>query len=283
MVSAHGRFHDAGAPTAPQTAALADTARAERADAFEDAVRATQVLFRQAERDGYRHRVLAFFEGWGQLASAIDFVQGRKQVILFSAGFDESLLVGNQSTEATQDSEAVIRGRIWEVPSDSRFGDAGLRRQMDERLRAFARSDAVVHTVDLGGLTARGDARQAGPEANLRHGQESLSPIAIAPQARPRMLRDRPDRVCLLAFVGGRAADPGASFEITPQLLDGHGASVPLGRVHVERTVAEGEFRWCVLGFTPEAASPGEYTLRVRLRDPASGRVSEVFRTVTVG
>jgi hypothetical protein len=116
------------------------------------------------------------------------------------------------------------------------------------------------------------------PGSPFRVGDEPF-----APQARPRMLRDRAERVCLLAFVGGRAEDPAASFEITPQLLDGQGVSVRLRGVHVERAVAEGVFRWFVLSFTPEGASPGEYTLRVRLRDPASGRVSEAFRAVTVG
>jgi hypothetical protein len=104
----------------------------------------------------------------------------------------------------------------------------------------------------------------------------------FAPRPHPRLERARAERVCLLAFDGGVRYDPGASFEITPQLVDKEGAVARLHAVRVERSVAENGFRWFVLSFSPEAVTPGDYTLRVRLRDPASGRVSEAFQAVTV-
>src|SRR4029077_7692328 len=43
---------------------------------------------------------------------------------------------------------------------------------------AFSAADAVVHTVDLSGLSARGDAAQGSGEPIRRSGQESLAEIA---------------------------------------------------------------------------------------------------------
>ncbi len=125
-------------------------------------------------------RVQGFIEGLGVLAKSLEAVQGRKQVILLSAGFDESLVVGNQRTPAAADSEPILRGRIWEVDSFERFGDPGIRSRLATVVQTFARSDAVVHAVDLGGLRARGgDLAHTGPEPDRPgSGQESLSRIA---------------------------------------------------------------------------------------------------------
>ena len=41
-------------------------------------------------------------------------------------------------------------------------------------------------------------------------------------------------------------------------------------------------FRRFVLNVTPADLAAGDYTMRVRLRDPASGRISESFQAVRV-
>ena len=64
------------------------------------------------------------------------------------------------------------------MPSENRFGDAQVRQMLADMMRAFSSSDAVVHTVDLSGLQARGDARSATAEPAFRSGRESLSQIA---------------------------------------------------------------------------------------------------------
>jgi len=105
----------------------------------------------------------------------------------------------------------------------------------------------------------------------------------FAPRVRPSMANGRTERVCLIAFDGGRAYDPGASFEIKPQLVAADGASVRLGKIEVAQSVADSDgFRRFVLNVTPAGLVAGEYTLRVRLRDPASGRISEAFQAVRV-
>jgi hypothetical protein len=124
--------------------------------------------------------------------------------------------------------------------------------------------------------------------APSRSGRAGESPFtvaeeAFAPRVHPSIANGRTDRVCLFAYDGGRAYDPGASFEIKPRLVDKAGTTVPLGHVAVTRSVAAKDgFRRIVLELTPEAVAAGDYTLRVRLRDPGSGRISEAFQAVRV-
>lgn len=158
--------------------ALADTLPEETGDVLGDAIRAVQIRFERSQQAQYRERVGALFAGLEQLGRALDGVQGRKQVVLISSGFDDSGVMGAQGKEAVQNAEAVVRGRIWEVQSEDRFGDTVLRDGLDRAMKSFAASDAVVHTVDLAGLTARGDARQQGDEPSFRSGRESLNQIA---------------------------------------------------------------------------------------------------------
>jgi hypothetical protein len=103
----------------------------------------------------------------------------------------------------------------------------------------------------------------------------------FVPRARPRLHNGEAQRVCLLAFDGGARFDPGTSFEIKPALVDREGGVVSVGKFQVLRTTAESGFRRFVLGFTPSTVPPGDYSFRVRLRDPASGRVSEAYQSVT--
>ncbi len=141
-------------------------------------LRAIQIRYEVSQQVQYRQRVLAFVDGMAQLAKALDAVQGRKQVILLSSGFDSTMLTGQTGSQAARDSEAVVAGRVWEVQSDNRFGDPQLRQEMGEMLKSFASSDSLVHSVDLSGLAARGDMRQTSSEPARRSGTEALAEIA---------------------------------------------------------------------------------------------------------
>jgi VWFA-related protein len=143
-----------------------------------DTLRAIQIRYEASQQAQYRQRVLAFVDGMAQLAKALDAVQGRKQVILLSSGFDSTMLTGQTGSQAARDSESVAAGRVWEVQSDNRFGDAQLRQEMGAMLKSFASSDSLVHAVDLAGLAARGDTRQTSSEPARRSGTESLAEIA---------------------------------------------------------------------------------------------------------
>jgi VWFA-related protein len=127
-----------------------------------DFYRDTALLLARSERAAYRQRVLSYVGELQRLAQLLDSVQGRKQVILLSGGFDQSVLTGAEGTEQADASRAVVEGRLWEVQGDRRFGDAGARSTLDGLYEALARTDTVVHTVDVMGMVAGGALDETG-------------------------------------------------------------------------------------------------------------------------
>ena len=107
----------------------------------------------------------------------LDAVQGRKQVILLSAGFDSTVLGGAQGQEAAEAAQAAADGRLWEVQSDRYFGDSVTRDSLDRLFRSLAATDTVIHTVDVGGLAAAGAVDQAVP-GRLAPGRDTLAQFA---------------------------------------------------------------------------------------------------------
>jgi len=120
---------------------------------------------------------------------------------------------------------------LWEVQSDSRFGDAGVRNKMEGMLRALTSSDTVVHTIDVTGLATSGDASLEGDtKVSVGGGRQSLSAIA--------------------ADTGGRF------YKQANDLSQAFG------------DILEATQRYYVLAFEPDAAKgPGKFhKLKVRLK-----------------
>src|SRR5262245_15874060 len=120
--------------------------------------------------------------GLDDLARGLRNVEGRKQVLYFSAGFDSRVLVGDQGHDRQEGTQSIVEGRIWEVDAQSRYGDTRIREELGTALRNLSNADTVVHSIDVTGLggdnnslaaqTASGDPqRQVG-------GRESLNMIA---------------------------------------------------------------------------------------------------------
>lgn len=149
---------------------------------LQEALRQYLVLYRQAEAASYAQRAGGAMDGLRQLAEALGAVQGRKQILFLSSGFSDRAVVGEQGmSQLAKDAEAISHGSIWEVSSDSRFGDVGIRKQMDQMVQAFSGADCVVHAVDVSGLGGRGDVKeQLASDARPGDGQQALSQIASA-------------------------------------------------------------------------------------------------------
>lgn len=160
--------------------AFADTTLDDGALDFESAAYAVQTRYRQSEQTSYTRRVEALLDGLKTLARSLDSFQGRKQVVLLSSGFDPTVLVGQQGEQANESSEALARGQFWAVRPEDRYGDTSVRAGMQAALRAFSTSDAVVHAVDLSGLSAGGDPRFAVREPGGGARVESLAMVAEA-------------------------------------------------------------------------------------------------------
>jgi VWFA-related protein len=115
----------------------------------------TSVLVRQmraAEREQYRTHIQMLIAGLADLAAGLRRVEGRKQVLYFSAGFDSRLFVGEEGYDRKAASLSIAEGRLWEVDGQARYGDSRLRELFADAARRLAQADAVVHTVDTTGL-----------------------------------------------------------------------------------------------------------------------------------
>jgi VWFA-related protein len=107
---------------------------------------------RAAEEESYRANILTLMTGFQELARALRRVEGRKQILYFSAGFDSRLLVGQTGSEQRTASESIARGALWEVDGNVRYGDARVRDLFGDMTKSLSSADAVVHTVDVTGL-----------------------------------------------------------------------------------------------------------------------------------
>ncbi len=117
-----------------------------------------QILRQKNLRSIYRDRVNRLVDALGQMATALDSVQGRKHILYLSEGFDSRELTGATSKGAgAQEAEWTIRGQSWRVDSDARWGNTELKNSLQKALALFNRSDCVIHAIDIGGLRAGPD------------------------------------------------------------------------------------------------------------------------------
>lgn len=142
------------------------------------------VLVRQmraAESVQYRSHAETLARSLEDLARGLRGVEGRKQVLFFSAGFDSRFLVGEEGSERAATALSITEGRLWEVDGVSRHGDSRLRDMLAAATRSLAGTDTVVHAVDVTGLGEQASVEgAAAPQDSLRagRGRESLNVLA---------------------------------------------------------------------------------------------------------
>ena len=140
-------------------------------------LRATAQQISRAEQTQYRQRVDSFLGGLQNLGRMLDSVQGRKQVILLSAGFDSTVLGGATGQEAADAAQAVVEGRLWDVQSDRQFGDVTARQEIDALFQTLNASDTVIHSVDVTGMVAGAAVDEAQPTRTAT-GRDTLAQLA---------------------------------------------------------------------------------------------------------
>ncbi len=147
------------------------------------------IINKMLERNekGYaRSQVNAFARSLGEMARILRAIEGRKQVLLFSEGFDSRLLTGVPfDTEAEGDMRSVQiqRGDIALIDSDDSYGNTSVQSNLAEMVSEFGRADCVIQAVDIGGLRAEDrltdtSATGQGMRSRLNSGHDSLFYIA---------------------------------------------------------------------------------------------------------
>jgi VWFA-related protein len=171
-----------------------DSAAADSNPAVSDALSVQARQLRSIDENRYREQIRRLLGNLEGFADALRAVEGRKQVIYFSSGFDSTTLVGTVGADQREAAEQVVRGQLYNVDDRQRFGDAELRQMMREVTRALSNSDSVVHSIDVTGLGSDDSLTQTGVARDLTRqvrGRESL--YMFASETGGRFFKDTND------------------------------------------------------------------------------------------
>ncbi|MBV8519366.1 MAG: VWA domain-containing protein [Acidobacteria bacterium] len=129
----------------------------------EESIVATSHMTRTASDQAQRQYVQRQLHDFTAMGDALDRVQGRKQVILLSEGFDPKALQGHatgtvNSEEAQAEQSAAESGEIWRIDNDARFGSSSSRSDLGAMVDALRRADVVLNAIDIRGLRGNLDA-----------------------------------------------------------------------------------------------------------------------------
>lgn len=122
------------------------------------------------EKSFARGQVAAWSATLEGLAEVLAQVDGRKQIVYFSEGFDGRLVLGrrpdSEDPQQTADRRNMLEGRHWLVDTDDLYGNTVAQNDVTRMLEQFRRADCLVQAVDISGLRAdeaeQGRSRQAG-------------------------------------------------------------------------------------------------------------------------
>ena len=115
-----------------------------------DESREKAFMMMRQQRQVYAQQIGVFLGGFQALARQLDAIRGRKNVILFSEGFDTSIISGTQGNERAASTNSVTTGALWEVDSDAYFGSASGMGALTNLFATMRGSDVVIHAIDLG-------------------------------------------------------------------------------------------------------------------------------------
>ncbi len=121
--------------------------------------------FARAERAFAVGRITAWTRALGDLASFLGNIDGRKNILLFSEGFDGRLLLGRRpatSGESLAERQQVASGQVFRVDTDQAFGNPKLQGDVNTMLNAFQRADSVIQAVDIDDVSMDGGRRDRG-------------------------------------------------------------------------------------------------------------------------
>jgi VWFA-related protein len=110
----------------------------------------------KAEKSFERGRIATWIGSLGEMAKMMAGIEGRKNVVLFSEGFDGRLMLGRgpdaSDQAARQDRQAIASGQHWFVDTDDIYGNTALQNHATRMMTEFRRAGCVIQAVDISGL-----------------------------------------------------------------------------------------------------------------------------------
>jgi VWFA-related protein len=110
-----------------------------------------------------RQRVEKEIDFLGQLAKTLRAVAGRKQIVLLTEGFDAAYLQGRDvraSADANNENEQILRGNVFNIDNDARFGNSASMTILDRMAQFFRQSDVVLNAIDIQGVRVQNNVQQ---------------------------------------------------------------------------------------------------------------------------
>jgi VWFA-related protein len=107
-----------------------------------------------------RTRILRQFGALGELAKTLRALPGRKQIIMFSEGFDPRLVRGRDAgttPEEREELEQIINGEVWRTDPDARYGTSDAHDALRRMAHEFRAADVVLHAIDTKGVRVNND------------------------------------------------------------------------------------------------------------------------------
>lgn len=121
---------------------------------------ATSHMRAREAMDQQKNDLAAMTSSLESIANMLSAVEGRKHVLFLSEGFDSTVLTGTSGMSPAEQQRmmdqaaAAGEGRSWEVDNDERFGNSEAQGAMRRMADTFRAADAVIQTIDIGGLVA---------------------------------------------------------------------------------------------------------------------------------
>lgn len=128
--------------------------------------------------DEARTRLRLQLGQFGNVARILDRLQGQKQIILLSEGFDASIVIGRDMTvmseEAKRENDDMMTTEgLGSANTSARMGSASSNNDVQAMADLFRRSDVVLHAIDIKGIRTGSDASSA--EGTNRTNSEGLN------------------------------------------------------------------------------------------------------------
>jgi VWFA-related protein len=173
-----GLVYDAGLGSAFEGKPADATEGSVKMQTIADELHDQAVQLGRADRERYTQHVVQFLAGFQSLARTLDSIKGRKQIVLFSEGFDGSVITGATGADRATSANNVAEGRLWEVDSEGHFGSSTGQSAMQDLFTVLRGSDVVIHTVDVKGLGDTVNLQSQEGEGTPVQGKNTLAELA---------------------------------------------------------------------------------------------------------